>query len=198
MNVLTAVRSEALAYAEAWLSRCPGVTGAALRRAFWSRRLGALGPEAQLGHGLHVKGPSRIRIGARFTCWRDCVIAACDDGTVRIGDGVGLNQGVYLNACNGGRIDIADDVIIGPYTVMRTSDHRFSDPARPIVTQGHTPGEIVIETDVWLGAHVTVVGGVRIGRGAVVAAGAVVTRDVDPMTLVAGVPARLIRRRDAR
>jgi galactoside O-acetyltransferase len=190
------VGNEALSYVGAVVSRWPGMSGAILRRWFYARRLATLGPGATVGPGLLVHGPSRIAIGARFTCWRECVLAACDDGWIRIGNGVGLNQGAYLNACNGGRIEIGDDVIVGPYAVLRTSDHRFADPARPIVTQGHEPASIVIESDVWLGAHVTVVGGVRIGRGSVVAAGAVVTKDVEPMTLVAGVPARPIRRRD--
>lgn len=131
-----------------------------------------------------------------FVSWRLCTLAACDDGRIEIGDRVALNSNVYLNACIGGTIVVGSDVLIGPNVVLRTSDHRFSDPGRPIREQGHEPGEIVIEDDVWIAANATVVGGTRIGRGAVVAAGAVVTRNVPPYIVVGGVPAREIGRRE--
>jgi galactoside O-acetyltransferase len=188
-------RNEATAYLDAIVGGWPGVSGARIRAAYWARRLARLGTGAAIGRGLLVHGPRNVTIGDRFTCWRDCVIAACDDGRVEIGDRVGLNQGVYVNACIGGRISIGSDVIVGPYTVMRTSDHRFSDPARAIADQGHEPGVIVVEDDVWIAANVTVLGDVRVGRGSVIAAGAVVTHDVEPFSVVAGVPARFLRRR---
>jgi acetyltransferase-like isoleucine patch superfamily enzyme len=152
---------------------------------------------ARFGPGLLVLGGDRIRIGSQFSCWRGCTLAACADGRLEIGDRVSLNSNVYLNACSAGTILIGNDVLIGPNAVLRASDHRFDDPTQPIRLQGHSGGAIVIEDDVWLGANVTVVGGVRIGRGAVVAAGAVVTRDVPPLAIVGGVPARVIRMRAA-
>jgi len=68
---------------------------------------------------------------------------------------------------------------------------------KPIRDQGHRPGEIIVEDDVWLGANVTVIGSVRVGQGAVVAAGAVVTKDVEPYSIVGGVPAKFIKKRGA-
>jgi len=73
-------------------------------------------------------------------------------------------------------------------------DHVFDDPTRPILEQGLRAFGITIEDDAWIGAGAIILDGVRIGRGAVVGAGAVVTRDVAPHTVVAGVPARLVRR----
>jgi acetyltransferase-like isoleucine patch superfamily enzyme len=70
--------------------------------------------------------------------------------------------------------------------VLRTSDHITTSLDKLIREQGHQPGEIFIEDDVWLGANVIVTGGVRIGQGAVVAAGAVVTDDVEPYSIVGG------------
>jgi galactoside O-acetyltransferase len=166
-----------------------------LRRARYGRRFAALGSDADFGPGLLVKGPGRIRVGQGFSCWRLCTLATCDDGDIDIGDRVSLNANVYLNACRGGRIVFGNDVLVGPNAVFRTSDHVTLDPERPIREQGHTAGVIVLEDDVWIAANVTVVGGVRIGRGAVVAAGAVVTADVEPYSVVGGVPARLIKRR---
>jgi galactoside O-acetyltransferase len=136
-------------------------------------------------------------MGSHFTCWRLCTLATCDDGDIEIGDRVSLNANVYLNASGGGRIVVGHDVLVGPNAVFRTSDHVTLDPERPIREQGHAAGVIILEEDVWIAANVTVVGGVRIGRGAVVAAGAVVTADVEPYSVVGGVPARLIKRRGA-
>ena len=90
---------------------------------------------------------------------------------------------------------IGDDVLVAPNVVMRTSDQVTADKDKPIRQQGHISEQIMVENDVWIGANVTIVGGVRIGQGAVVGAGAVVTRDVEPYTIVGGVPARFIKRR---
>ena len=76
-------------------------------------------------------------------------------------------------------------------------NHVADDPERPIKVQGVSRESILIEDDVWLGAGVIVVAGVTIGRGSAVAAGCVVTHDVPPFALVAGVPARVVRSRTA-
>lgn len=189
------ITREVLAFVEAFVNAIPGRTGYRCRAWYFRRRLRRLGPNAIIGPGLQVFGPGRVAIGGGFSCWRHCTIAACEDGTVEIGDGVSLNANVYINACIGGRIVIGNDVLIAPNVVLRSSDHATDDVDLPIKQQGHVAREIIVEDDVWLGANVTVVGGVRIGRGAVVGAGAVVTRDVPPYMIVGGVPARPIRPR---
>ncbi len=93
-----------------------------------------------------------------------------------------------------GGIVIGDNVIIAPHVQIMAVDHVFDDPSRPILEQGLRAFGITIEDDAWIGAGAIILDGVRIGRGAVVGAGAVVTRDVAPHTVVAGVPARLVRR----
>jgi galactoside O-acetyltransferase len=154
-----------------------------------------MGAGARVGLGTHFIGPHNIVIGQKFSCWRNCTIAACDDGVIEFGDRVSFNANVYINACIGGRIVLGNDVLVAPNVVMRASDHVFDDVTKPIAEQGHTGREIIVEYDVWLSSNVTVVGGVRIGKGAVVAAGAVVTKDVAPYTVVGGVPARFIKNR---
>jgi galactoside O-acetyltransferase len=166
------------------------------RRLVYTRRFQNRPKHAVFGSHLLVLGPERIRIGANFTCWRLCTLAACTDGRLEIGDRVSLNANVYIIACSGGKILIGNDVIIGPNVVLRSSDHTFDDLSVPIRQQGHTPGTIVIEDNVWIGANVTVVGGVRIATGSIVAAGAVVVDDVEANSMVGGVPARLIRKRE--
>jgi acetyltransferase-like isoleucine patch superfamily enzyme len=92
-----------------------------------------------------------------------------------------------------GGVRIGDRVYTSPMTQLIAVNHVFDDPTRPFVDQGITAQGIVVEDDVWIGAAAVVTDGVRIGRGAVVAAGAVVTDDVPAHTVVAGVPARVVR-----
>jgi acetyltransferase-like isoleucine patch superfamily enzyme len=78
-------------------------------------------------------------------------------------------------------------------TQLIAVNHVFDDPDRPFIDQGITAEGIYVEDDAWLGSNAVITDGVRIGKGAVVAAGAVVTKDVPPHTVVGGVPARVIR-----
>lgn len=112
---------------------------------------------------------------------------------IQMGNNVFINRGVIITAP--ATVTIGDDVLIGPYTVINSANHRFDDPRTLIREQGHNLGSITIENDVWLGARVTIVAGVTIGQGAVVGAGSVVTKDVAPYTIVGGVPAQTIRSR---
>lgn len=186
---------EVIAWWTALVSDCPGAAGYRLRRWWFGRELAALGPGAVIGPHVLIHAPERIRIGRDFSCWRQTTLSASAGGDLQIGDRVSLNTNVLINAASGGRIVIGSDVLIGPNAVFRASDHAFATRTKPIREQGHTAGEIVVEDDVWIAANVTLVGGVRIGRGAVVAANAVVTRDVEPYSVVGGVPAAKIAMR---
>lgn len=151
------------------------------------------GSGARVAVGTDFIGPRNITIGKDFSCWRNCTIAACEDGVIEFGDRVNFNSNVYVNACIGGRIILGNDVLVAPNVVMRASDHVFDDVSQLISKQGHIGKDIIIDDDVWLSSNVTVVGGVHIGKGAVIAAGAVVTQDVEPYTVAGGVPARFIK-----
>lgn len=110
------------------------------------------------------------------------------DGYLEIGSNVFINFGSSLVA--GAHIRIGDDCLIGTHvTVMDCDFHRIEDKAYD--TSGYP---IVIEERVWLANRSMVLKGVTVGHDAVVAAGSVVTRDVPPRTVVAGVPARIVRR----
>ncbi|WP_370695374.1 DapH/DapD/GlmU-related protein [Patulibacter sp.] len=107
---------------------------------------------------------------------------------LRVGADVFINHGCTLNDIGG--IEIGDGTMIGPNVSLISSGHPTAVAER---RAGIVFAEIVIGRDVWIGAGATVLGGVRIGDGAVVGAAAVVTRDVPPATLVAGNPARVLR-----
>jgi maltose O-acetyltransferase len=92
---------------------------------------------------------------------------------------------------------IGDNVIMGPDVKIFSRNHRFDDPGQPVALQGKLQRSVVIGNDVWIGANVVVLPGVTIGDHAILAAGAIVTRDVPEWAIVGGNPARLIKdRRD--
>lgn len=93
----------------------------------------------------------------------------------------------------GGGVHIGDRVYLSPMVHIYPSNHVFDDPEVPFIEQGITCQGVTIEDDCWIGAMVVILDGVTIGRGSVVAAGAVVTRSVPARSVVAGVPARIIR-----
>jgi acetyltransferase-like isoleucine patch superfamily enzyme len=136
------------------------------------------------------------------------------NGAVEVADSCELNQGVELNPW-GGSIRIARRVWLGPYVVIyghggvEIGESTLVSMHCTILSSNHTipaMGALIrdvldellptkIGRDVWIGANAVILGGVTIGDGAVVAAGAVVTKDVEAGAIVAGVPARLVRKR---
>jgi acetyltransferase-like isoleucine patch superfamily enzyme len=106
-----------------------------------------------------------------------------------------LNRNVRLGSSGDAGFTMGDNVMVGPNVVMDTSRHNDARIDIPMKLQGMSYAPIVIEDDVWIGANVVVTCGVTVGRGSIVGAGAVVTRDVPPYSVVAGVPARVVRQR---
>ena len=154
---------------------------------FWQQAVSLL-PDCGIGdRGRFFFYKRHLKRAGRFTSMSGLKIYAPE--AVSIGDGVAINVGVVINSCNGGQIEIGNDVLIGPYCVLRSADHCFSDPSRPIKAQGHAPGKIVIEDDCWLGSHVVVTRNVTIGKGTMIGAHSVVTHDLPPYSIAMGVPA---------
>ncbi len=114
---------------------------------------------------------------------------------------VSLGHHVYINKnCDiittGSQVQIGNYVMIGPNVTFVAQNHDFSDWTTPmILSNGYSIGKITVEEDVWIGANATILAGVTLGRGAIVAAGAVVTKDVAPYTIVGGVPAKELKKR---
>lgn len=133
-----------------------------------------------------------ISIGSRTFIDRGVVIRALG-GSVVIGNDCSVNAYTVLYGCGG--LSIGNDVRIAVHAVIIPAKHIFSDSSIPIRTQGSTMKGIIIEDDVWIGAGAKILDGVVLGKGAVVGASAVVTKTIDPYSVVAGVPAKCIYKR---
>jgi acetyltransferase-like isoleucine patch superfamily enzyme len=135
---------------------------------------------------------------------------------IRLANLVSLDRGVDLKAFEGSQLKIGEHTYIGPYTCIsgygkieigkdcRIASHsslcahnyNFTDPTQKIREQGFNFKGIRIEDDCWLGSGVRVVDGVTIGKGSIIGAGAVVTKDIPPYSIAVGVPAKVIDSRD--
>lgn len=103
-----------------------------------------------------------------------------------------LNKGAKI----GPRVKIGKYVIFGPNVSIVGGDHSYDQPGVPITFTGRpSMPKTIIEDDVWVGQNVLIKAGVKIGRGAIIAMGSVVTKDIEPYSIVGGVPAVLIRKR---
>lgn len=181
---------------ELWValfSWIPTPLGMFLRLAAW-RPFFASCSTPRFGTHLAITGLRNISLGKTARIGRGCILCAAS-GKLRIGDFSALSPNVDVGA-DYGEVLVGRQVAIGPGTVIRAANHCFARRDVPIMLQGHNPGRVIIDDDVWIGANCVITPNVHIGRGAVVGAGAVVTRDVPPFSIVGGVPARLIGWRD--
>jgi len=159
-----------------------------------------------LGHGSYIDEgvyihacPAGVYIGSNTLIMHGAVLHVYNfrnlpHSWIKIGENSLIGE--YSVIRGQGGVSIGNRVYTSPMTQLIAVNHVFDDPNRPFTEQGITAQGIVIEDDVWLGSNVVVTDGVRIGKGSVVAAGAVVTQDVPPHTVVAGVPARIVREID--
>jgi maltose O-acetyltransferase len=109
---------------------------------------------------------------------------------------IGNHSGLGINCKVRGPLVIGDDVMMGPDVIIYTENHETSKTDIPMRGQGSTPAKkVTISSDVWIGARVIILPGVTIGRGAIIAAGAVVSKDVPEYAVVGGVPAKVIKYR---
>jgi acetyltransferase-like isoleucine patch superfamily enzyme len=135
-----------------------------------------------------------VEIGDRVFIYRDTILETGDGGHIRIGSEASVHPRCQINAYKGS-IEIGKGVMIAPSCALYSYDHGIA-PGMPIREQPlRSKGDIVIGEEAWLSFGVIVLGGVRIGDGAVVAAGSVVTRDVPDNAIAAGNPARVIKMR---
>ncbi len=199
----------------------PTVVGIALRGIFYRLILHFEG-WAAIEDGVRLRFANNIKLGPGVYIDKSVYVHACPYG-VDIGQNTILMHGAILHVYNfrqiphsgirigrdslvgeysvirgQGGVSIGDRVYTSPYSQIIAVNHVFDDPSKPFVEQGISAQGIVIEDDVWIGSGAIVTDGVHIGKGSVIAAGAVVTEDVEPHTVVAGVPAKAIRKIEAK
>lgn len=155
----------------------------------------------QMGAGCSVSPlatlsePSLLTLGDRVRIGRHVELSP-QGGGIWVGSDCSLNNSVVIYGA--GSVLIGDSCRIGHGSMLISSNHTFEDLTRPIRLQPLTAVGVQLEEDVWLGAKCIVLDGVTVGRGAVVGAGSVVTRDIPPFSVSAGNPARLIRSREVK
>ncbi|MFX0198234.1 MAG: acyltransferase [Candidatus Hodarchaeota archaeon] len=197
----------------------PTIAGAFFRGKIYKIIFGRIGNGCLIWRGVHFLNPSRIFLGNRVLIGEHSAIEAkradseiflgndvyisrfcrlgcgAEDysGQLVIGDSVHIGQMSFIDATGG--VEIGRDSFTGPNVTIISGNHNFQDTTVPIRLQGGTPEKITIGCDVWLGANVTVLGGVNIGIGSVIGAGSLVTTSMPPYSIAVGVPATVIGRR---
>lgn len=144
---------------------------------------------------LCLKGLDRITIGSHVSLGEGLQLTTWEQGTIRIDDGCIIREQCHITAIN--QITIGKNLLTGTHVLITDNSHGslvreqldMHPGERPLVSKG----SVLIGDNVWLGNNVCIMPGVTIGDGVVVAANSVVTHDVPPYSMVAGVPARIIK-----
>ena len=158
----------------------------------WNRQL-------QVGRNVEIDPRAFIARGGPVSLGDESVIRAGalllpSSGSIDIGNKTSINQYTVINGQGG--VTIGDSVMVAAFVAMFAANHNFENPALSILEQGtSTKGGIRIEDNVWIGTHAVILDGVTIGRGSVIGAGAVVTKNVLPYSVVVGVPGKTVRSR---
>jgi acetyltransferase-like isoleucine patch superfamily enzyme len=149
-----------------------------------------------LGRGLELKIEPRgeIRFG-RFVWIGDGTKIRCHEGAVEIGDKTVMGQECTISAYQ--RVRIGDECVIADRAMFIDFDHGIVEVDRPIRLQGIYKRDVEVGNNVWIGYGACILRGVSIGDNSVIGTNSVVTKDVPANAVVGGIPARIIRMRDA-
>jgi acetyltransferase-like isoleucine patch superfamily enzyme len=153
----------------------------------------ALGADCVFEAGVLVFHPENISLGRNVYVGHQAILKGYYKNELRIGDESWIGQQVFMHAAGG--LTIGARVGIGPGVKILTSQHQEAGRETAVLFSPVSTAPVVIEDDSDIGIGAILLPGVTIGRGAVVGAGAVVTRDVPAYAVVAGSPARILRHR---
>ena len=173
--------------------------GGFFRRLFWKIMLRADG--GQIGKNFscysHVvfmqNTPGSIRIGDNFRVLRNCTLNTIENGQLEIGNNVYIGESTLISAYS--HIRIGNYVVMGQQNIIADLAHGFDRLDVPIRLQPWIGKPITIEDDVWIASNCVILPGVTVGKGSVIGAGSVVTKDVVPYSVMVGNPARLLKSR---
>tara|TARA_Y100001970_G_C14254263_1_gene874038 strand:+ start:1112 stop:1729 length:618 start_codon:yes stop_codon:yes gene_type:complete len=197
MVLIFTILRELKDWLEFFIARIPGRFGFFIRCQYFQRRLRFKFKNNRFETGIKIEFPKHIEMGSNSYFGIDCKIYASDNSYVSIGSNVTLNANVMINARGKGSIVVGDNVLIGPNVVVRSNNHNFANITTPIINQGMSYGQIIINRNVWIGSNSVILPNCELGEGSIIAAGAIVTSDVEPYTIVGGVPAKLIAKRNS-
>lgn len=152
------------------------------------------------GAEINCLSKEGIVLGNRVTVGKNAIIrpsniygGAIGEGLL-VGDNSNIGPGAYIG-CSG-LVTIGKNVMMSPGVSIYAENHNFSDTHIPMKDQGVTVSFVTIEDDCWIASNSIILAGVTIGKGSVVAAGSVVTKNVPPYSVVAGAPATIIKSRN--
>jgi acetyltransferase-like isoleucine patch superfamily enzyme len=174
-----------------------------------ARRVSFIGPKKNLILGknckieedviIHSVCSNKIILGDNVTICKGAQIRPSSYYSGNLGWGLKMGNsssiGAYSYIGCSGRIEIGDNVMMGPCVNIIAENHNYGDLQKPMNVQGVNNIGIRIENDVWIGTRVTILDGVHIGQGAIIAAGAVVNQAVPEYAIVGGVPAKVLKLR---
>jgi len=200
----------------ALFANLPMAFGSALRTTVYRSLLGKMGSSCFIEEGVRFRIPHKVFLGNRVLIGKNCDIDVEYPGSeIRIGNDVHISRDTIILAGVGKTIinervsigarsfiygysgvEIGKDSLLADHVIVMAGSHRYKDASKLIRLQGADAKKTTIGQDVWLGSSVIVLAGTIIGDGAVVGAGAVVTKDIPSYSIVVGVPAKVIGKRE--
>lgn len=151
---------------------------------------------ARVGNFFGYDGAEAAEVTYRGASRLSATVSVRNGERITLGAGAQIGQGSYLWAGdNVGRIVIGDHALLAPEVFVTASNYDFDAGDGPVMALPKREADVYIGANTWLGTRVTVLAGVSIGDGTVVAAGSVVTKDLPPGVLAAGTPAKVLRKR---
>ena len=194
----------------------PGALGLFLRSKLYPLMLGRVGRNVVFGANVTLRHPHKIAIGDNVVIDDQCCLDAKgrDNRGIVIGDGVFVGRNTILSCKNGdivledranlgfnceifsaSTVRVGSDVLMAAYTYLVGGDHLYDRVDIPVLAQGRTARGIDVGSGVWLGTHVVVTDGSRVGRDAIIGAGAVVVGEIPEFAIAVGTPAKVLRDR---
>ena len=148
----------------------------------------------RLGVGVFILGFGNISLGRDVSMNRYSSLTS-DRGQITLGNRVYLGDFSIISG-DDGEVIIGNNVLIASHCLIQAANHRFDRLDIPIMDQGHSPGKVIIEDNVWIGAGAIITPNSHIQSGAVIGAGAVVTGHIPANAVAVGVPAKVIKYRE--
>ncbi|ODS38994.1 MAG: hypothetical protein A7315_03025 [Candidatus Altiarchaeales archaeon WOR_SM1_79] len=163
-----------------------------LSQSYWKIRLKKLGKSSWIHRGVIIQNPRNVSIGDNFKIYHRVFMGVGRKGAIEIGDNGHIGVDAYFNASEG-RIRIGNNVVIAPKAQIYSYSNACQDN-KPVL-DSYEVSDVTIDDHVWIGAGAIILPGVKLSRGAVVGAGAVVTESIRENEICAGSPAKFIRKR---